>query len=266
MAAPFDPTEYVRCPRVDVPQAFALGVKLLKQAPKKPPPAIRAALVELRTHTVALQTGWRATLGRPKPPDARKVDNQADIAMGALYRRIEEYGTLPADEHPLSARAQELLTIVFDNSLEFLKRDYTTQWGQTEQLLALIDERGLAADLDRIAGPEFLALVRKVHKVYGKAIHLDGDEGDDAALPNLNELLRALTATIGAYTFQVAAAATDRSASEEARASYRRALRPVDALRTASAGKRAPRGDDDEDEGDAPDGPDAPVPDVPPER
>lgn len=258
MAAPFNPAEYASAPTLSASNAVPLVRTLLMVAPRGAPPSVRGPQRQMRELAEQLRAARLAKRKRRKAVDLRAVDQFADASVGRLFRRLEDYSKLPPERHPLAARAEELLDAIFPEGLGFLSAKMDAQWNATEELLHLIDTEGLQADVDRIAGAEFLAEVRLAHAEYGKALGITAPKAPQpAAAPNLLALLRELTAVMGEYLFQMAALASSQATAPELRAAARDALAPVDDFRRRAARKGdapAPEEDDDAEK---------PLPDAP---
>jgi hypothetical protein len=238
MSDDFDPTPYVRPPQCDVASGFALGVALLSAVPKGAPENVRKAAKKLRTATVDLRQAWSSS-GRSAPMDKRPADIRVDKAWGALYSRLDAYASLPAGEHKRAKRAAELLDVIYPDGLQFLTLPYNAEWAEGEKRLKLIEEDELAEDIDALAGPEFLAEVRKAHRIYGEAIGVTRPAAE-AKRANLVDPLRALGRAITQYALQVIAMVDDEK--PESIALVKRALRPIDDHR-ADAAHRVARAD-----------------------
>jgi hypothetical protein len=236
----FDPTTYARAPKLDVAGAVTLAVQLLTNLPKTPPAPVKKAAQILRKRTVTLQSVWKERDRIAGPEDPRPIDVMADGAMGRLHGRLRDYAGLPADRFPLAPRAQEILDTLFPKGLAFLTTDFASQWSETEKKLQRIDEEGLAKDLDQIAGPEFLAEVRRIHKLYGEAIGATRARGK-AEVPSLVKPLRDVSSAITGYAIQLVAVLMDASADDAKRTAARAALVPLDTYRAAVARREARR-------------------------
>lgn len=235
----FDPSIYARAPKLDVANGVALSIQLLATVPAKPTPAVKKAAQKLRKNTIKLQEAWKERDRIEKPADPRPVDVMADAAMGRLVSRIEDYAGLAADQYPLAERAGEIMAALFPD-LEFLRYDYNSQWAETQKRLERIDEEDFAKDIDRIAGPEFLAEVRRIHALYGAAIGVTQARGK-AEAPSLAAPLRDVSASIAAYAIQLAAVYMDADTDDSARRAVRAALAPLDDYRIGAARRGARR-------------------------
>jgi hypothetical protein len=251
-AIEFDASPYVRAPRGSVPAIVGLSIKLLSAVPTHPPPGVRAAARRLRRATVALQERWAERERAPKPATLRPFDIIDDNAWSALRGRIADYARLPVATFPKAARAAEIHDSLFPN-LGFLNLEYATQWSECEMRLKRIDAEGLAAEIDEIAGPEFLANVRAAHKQYGDALGITRRATEETEVPNLARPLRAVCEAIAHYAVQVVAMRDpDQDADGAMLRTIRTALKPLDEYRekTSRAGGTEPE----------PARPDTPVP------
>jgi hypothetical protein len=255
MSDDFDPTPYVRPPQYDVASGFALGVSLLAGVPKGAPENVRKAAKKLRAATVDLRQAWSST-GRAAPMEKRPADIRVDKAWGALYGRLDAYASLPSGEHKGAKRAAELLDVIYPDGLQFLTLPYSAEWAEGEKRLKLIEEDELAEDLDALAGPEFLAEVRKAHKIYGEAIGVTKPAAE-VKRANLVDPLRALGRAITQYALQVVSLIEDEK--PESVEMVKRALRPIDDHR-ADAAHRVARADKEDL---PPPGAETAVPEVP---
>lgn len=241
MSDEFDPTPYVRPPIFDVASGVALGIALLSAAPKPAPDHVKKAAQKVRKETLALQAAWARSDAIPAPPDRRKADMRIDNAWGILLDRIESYASLPVADFPKAARARDLVDLLAKDR-EWLKLPYEAEWAQSDKRITKIDDEELGADIDDLAGPEFLKEVRTAHKAYGVALGVTKAAGE-APEVNLADPLRALSRAIARYGLTVAGMADDEAATL---AVVRKALRPIDdyregqARRTSSGGQETP--------------------------
>ena len=102
--------------------------------------------------------------GRSPVADAR-VDN----GWGALLDRLEAYAALPVATFPKAARARLLVDLISPDRA-WLNLSFAAQWAESNKRIQRIDDEGLAADIDALAGKEFLVEVRSAHAEYGAAL------------------------------------------------------------------------------------------------
>lgn len=231
-----DLAQYTRPPVMDVRGAVSLGVSLLSAAPKDAPAPVKASAKRLRTSVVALQTAWglaEAPMG--VATTKRAADIATDNAWGCTEGRLDSYARLPASIYPKATRAREIHSVVFSKGLAFLTLDFPSQWAEGDRMLKLIAERGYEDDIDAIAGPEFLAEIKRTHAIYGKVLGVT-QAADMPPEVRLAGPLRDVGAAIVGYSLQLLAYA---AAEPKAEASVRKALRPIDNHRAAVARRAA---------------------------
>lgn len=230
-----DFSRYVAAPKTGVAGGVALGVALISALPKGAPAPVRAAAQALHASTLALQTAWRKSSdGEPAPaPDAgRDADHALDVAWRATEQRLGATASLPAADFPDAARAAMLYQRLFPDGLGFLTLPWSSEWAESDKRLGLIKEDKLEADLDELAGKDFLAALRAAHAAYGKVLGITQAEDPPADVVQVQQPLHALQSAVRNYALQVVAAAgADPGFAEDARA----ALLPIDRVRAANA-------------------------------
>lgn len=256
----FDLAMYVRAPIMDVPTGVALGVSLISALPKDSPPAVKASAKKLRTSLLALQAAWGAAAAPATPMNKRAADSATDVAWGCLEDRLSAYSRLPVSEYPNAARAAEIYLALFPAGLDFLTLAFKAQWAEAERRLKLIADKGYEKDIILLAGPEFLAEIKRTHSNYGKALGVTQAQ-EVADEIRVSEPLRELAQAIVDYSLQLLAYA---SADSKAVAAVRKALKPIDDHRADSARRAAGGGVQAEEPAMGPEtSPKTPVPEVP---
>jgi hypothetical protein len=149
-----------------------------------------------------------------------------DTAWSLLLDRLAAYAWLPADDFPKAARARELIEALSPKEREWLKLPLTAEWSESEKRLNRIDREGLAADINALAGPEFLVEVRRAHEAFGTALRVT-QPPLEATNVDLAEPLRALARAIARYSL-VIASTVDHDPTSLAAA--RKALEPIELL------------------------------------
>jgi hypothetical protein len=101
-------------------------------------------------------------------------------------------------------------------------------------LLKRIDDEGLAADIDKLAGPEFLQHIRNVHPRYEAMVQTSLQR--ETSQTNLLEHVRLIQRAVVAYATRVCATVEedDDTSAETARD----ALAAIDKMRLTAANKR----------------------------
>jgi hypothetical protein len=257
MAAPFEPTDYVRAPIITVSSGVSLAIALADACPKAAPANVKKAAKHLRKTAEKARADLaerNRVLGAFSEEDSRVLDNEADRAWGGLRMRIQGMAMLLASKFPKAKRAAELDVLLFADGMEFLKAEYGSQSTGMAAILNRIDADGLQADIDAIAGDEFLKAVRDVQPRY-EAMVSERLRRDKATGQNLLETTRGLQAAIVNYATKVLGTIEhdDPDTVEAARvallpiANHREAA----AVRDAAAVARAQRGAPEAPAGDA---------------
>lgn len=259
-----DPSQYVRAPITDVAGAVSLGIGLLTYLPQTAPKPVKDAGLKLRDSVLALQAIWSETAVPTSPAGRRAADSAVDNAWGALEGRLASYARLPAALYSKAPRAAEIHRHLFAGGLDFLTLMYRSQWAESERRLHLVATKDFAADIDALAGPEFLAEVKRTQKLYGEALGLTKAE-EAAPDLKLTEPLRAVGAAVVDYALQLLAWSR---ADLSVEAAVRRALKPIDDARAANRRSPAEAAAPEPEPAPAPTptpevGPQTPVPDIP---
>lgn len=260
----FDPSQYLRTPRLDLPQAFSLAIALLHALPKEASAGSRRAAKALRAATVALKQLWSArerALSTAKTVNRVAADNRIDVAWGALKMRVSACAMLPEAASPLVVIAEALEAQLFSRGMSFLKAPMEAEWAVSDEMITRIDKDGLAGSIDAVAGPEYLVEIRAAHIAYGEALGLTKAHVAQEGVATLLEPLRAVISAIGDYALQIVAT-VDRDDAASIKVA-KNALLPMDRYRE-SAARRATKGSKPVVEDPTPDAtPETPIPEVP---
>lgn len=228
---PPDPSLYVRPPVM----TLAGGITLCRVVANACPPTMPAFVKKGAAHLAeAAEEAQKAHVARKKAlgqsnDDAQSIDKWADRSWSALRGRLEMYTLLPPETYPDARRAKEIVESLFDETgLSFLTQRYPEQYAIASTYLRSIDEEGLASDIDRLAGADFLANVRMQHNAYGtmvtRMLERENALGDD-----LSEHVRAMGQALVEYATKVLAS-MDRDHPATIQAALV-ALRPIDVFR-----------------------------------
>lgn len=252
-----DLSAYVRPPVLDVASGVALSAALLAAVQKDASEGVKKAAKKLRKDAQVLQEAWSKSDAVTPTLDRRKVDTRVDNAWGMLLDRLEAYAHLPAATFPRATRARELVDAISPDR-QWLKLQYTAEWAESDKRIKRIDADGLLADIDALAGKEFMLEVRSAQAEYGLALGMEGPTAE-AVEVNLAAPLRSVAAAIARYSRAVIG-----DLDEDDPASVRRtriALRPIDEHRQGQA-RRASGGGGGAAEPEAAPSPTTPLPDV----
>jgi len=235
-----DPINYVHAPRMTVEGGMTLCRVLADACPAAMSASVKKAAKRLFEVAEAAQFAYtlrRKSLGKTTPDDARPVDRNADTSWGALRSRLQSYAMLPPDTYPDAKRAMEILYSLFGESgLSFLTESYPEQYAIADSVIRRIDNEGLAADINRLAGKEFLENVRTQHAAYGKMVQAVLQR-EEILTDDLNDHVRTMGQEVVDYATKVLAT-IDRDKPATI-AAARTALRPIDAFREATQRRAA---------------------------
>ena len=237
MAASFEPSSYVRAPIITVSTGVSLALSLVDACPKAAPANVKKASKHLKTLAEKARDDLadrNRVLGVFSEEDSRALDSEADRAWGGLRMRIQGMAMLLPDASKKAPRAAELDALLFGGGMEFLKAEYSSQSTSMGAVLKRIDQDELQADVDAVAGPEFLKALRGVQPRY-EAMVSERLRRDTAMGQNLLETTRGLQAAIVNYASKVIGTIDheDPATTEAARV----ALLPIANFRETAAGR-----------------------------
>jgi hypothetical protein len=113
-----------------------------------------------------------------------------------------------------------------------LKLPYAKQWAECDKRIGIVRERGLQADIERLAGAAFWKQIETLHHSYGEVLGITKSKEPSPEPTKLLEPLRTAQRAIAHYVLQIAAsAAHDEAFIPQAV----RALAAVDAVRDGAA-------------------------------
>lgn len=232
---PPDPSLYVRPPVMTLAGGITLCRVVVDACPTTMPAFVKKAAMRLREVAESAQvahTARKKALAKGGEEDARAVDKAGDHSWGALRGRLQMYALLPEATYPDAKRAAEIVSSLFGESgLSFLTETYPEQHAIAESILRRIDTESLASDIDRLAGPEFLANVRAQHVVYGNMVAAMLKR-ENALSEDLSEHVQAMGQGLVMYATKVLAS-VDPDKPATIKAAYA-ALRPIDVFRSTS--------------------------------
>jgi len=205
MAAPFEPSDYNRAPIITVSSGVSLARALADACPKDAPAGVKKAKKYLETTADDASSHLAARnriLGVYTEEDSRDLDNEADRGWGGLRLRLTGMAMLSPDKFPKAKRAAELDALLFPDGMDFLKLEYSSQSASMGAILQRIDDDNLAADIDSVAGPEFLKALREIQPRY-EAMVSERLRRDKEMGQNLLETTRGLQSAIVNYANKV---------------------------------------------------------------
>lgn len=202
------------------------------------PPEVKKAVAHLAKVGNAAQQAWadrQREMGIVPDEPSRALDQEADGSWSNLRARFLAYAGLPVALFPEARRAQEIVDSLFgDRGLDFVRDTHVLQWSSMSTLLKRIDDEGLAADIDKLAGPEFLQHIRNVHPRYQAMVQTSLQR--DASQQNLLEHVRLIQRAVVAYATRVCATVEDDDLTTIETA--RDALVAIEKMRLTASNKR----------------------------
>lgn len=247
----FDASLYTRAPKFSVPAGITLARALVEACPTGMPALVYTARDKLAATADRAQADVAARQRvEGSDVDRRGLDRTTDISWEALEERLDAWTKLPVTLSPDVKRAAELLNILFGTGpdrMAFLRESFPVQLTKSEAILARIDKDGLQPDIDRLAGPIFLAHVRTMHAQYDRMVK-DSLLADDD--PDMRKHQRALSQAIVRYALALCATVDEDIPGSADK--VRTALHAIVQLRTDNARRSASRAGAGESDTDQP--------------
>lgn len=215
----------------------SLALSLVDACPASAPANVKKASKHLKSLAVKARDDLaerNRVLGVFSDEDSRELDNEADRAWGGCRMRIQGMAMLSPDTFPKAQRAAEIDVLLFGGGMQFLKAEYPSQSTSMGAIVSRIDQDELQADVDSIAGPEFLKAIRAIQPRYETMVS-ERLRRDSATGQNLLETTRGLQAAIVNYAAKVIGTIDheDPETTEAARV----ALLPIANFRDAAAAR-----------------------------
>lgn len=188
-------------PVLTAPMALALARALLTAATPilsaDPSRGFQTAIGRVRTEGEGLRVGYlEATAARPESV-VRGADTNEDRAVGALFRRLDDYSILPP-ENPLRAEAAQLQETLFPSGIAFLAGKFREEWVEVEAIQERVREHGFTDRLSALVGEVFTAHLTTTHAAYGEALNITSAE-PAATVPTLQAPYVRLREALGIY-------------------------------------------------------------------
>lgn len=153
-------SEYLELPVLDQAGATALAAALMASVPARMPAEVRRVAQEMGAASQVMRDAWDEE-PVPNLHDRRPADAAVDRAWAALHGRLLGYAGLPPERYPEAFEAGRLARALFPGGRWPWGAPLSQQWAESAERLALIAERGLEPRLVALAGPVFLAEVRR---------------------------------------------------------------------------------------------------------
>lgn len=231
MPSYLDLNEYSIPPRIGGHHALVLVEQLVLAAPADLHPYAERAKAKMLAKASRVfdvhNTRATPTIG------LRAAYAPLDAAWGALAGRLSAATKLPTPE--ASDRAKRIVERLFPDGLAFLLRDASTKYGETSRKLDIIEEDGLAPEIERIAGVGFLDAVKTAQVAFGEVLGV-GSTPIVFERGALRAAVNDLALAIADYARTIAAM-VDRDDAASIR-TYQLAMMPFDRFRERRARRR----------------------------
>jgi len=276
-----DPTPYQRAPRGNIRSILSLARALAELAPREESPTVERTAAGLEQMIAEAEDGLTVRRRESAPTDSSDdlaLDGCADALWAVLRNGLE---ALASFDHPgldvvlathgtpspvatavhdgqqQAARARALAGRLFGTEgLAFTQRSYAEQVQSMGAILRVIDQDGLAGELDALLGPHLLVTLRACQAEYATMVESRLSR-DDRKSTDLAQLRGRLQRAISRYCSAVLTLLDEDQPGTLTQVLT--ALRPVDVHR-AQRGSRSTTAasgadddtDDDDDDDDAP--------------
>lgn len=220
---------YVTPTRFTHAMGIVLIIQLLRTALSAPSAFVRRALDKMRDTAVEAQSLAAEQLGASSEK-LKPIDLVLDNAVMGLREVLEGKARLAGTE--IGARAAQLLAQVFPNGTGFVMFVLSEEWGAVKAHLDRIERLDLEDEIDEVAGPEFLPVIRETHAQLGEGLGLGETPLSAPDTARLRASSIRMAKAIAAYGR--AMLATVDEDDPESIAAFKRAMYPLDAYRRAA--------------------------------
>jgi hypothetical protein len=215
--------------------------ELVTSSPSQGPEQLIAARNELAG---AVEEVFKEFSSKPvvaETNEAWEADRALDRAWGALDRRLDGSARLDPVRYPNMAKAAEIYEAVFGEGTDFLRKPFKEEWALSDLRLGRIERGDLAKEIDALAGPEYLAEVKRCQKQYGEVLGMTQARQSEPGEKRVSarEAMRRLNEAASEYVFQVLATVNPKKPETIAKAEA--ALKPIDEAREADRKARKSR-------------------------
>jgi len=220
--------DHVRPPRVAAESATSFAGQIATAAPEDLGPDALKALkaVERVAGEIAGVISARELVA---PARVRPTMNVVVGAWTSLGSTLEVKAALPSDLSRTADDARELHTKLFPEGVPFVAVDALTVHGGSMRLIARVDDEGLEPEIERLAGPEFMPVIRKSTKALGEMIGARGTKREVPSTTALQDALAKFGRAISAYVVALLAETDLEDPTSVAR--FLSAIAPIEAQR-----------------------------------
>ncbi|MEX1366312.1 MAG: hypothetical protein AB1Z98_24520 [Nannocystaceae bacterium] len=270
----FDPTPYQRAPRGNVRGILSLARALAELAPRDESPTIDRTATALDQMIAEVEDGLtirRRESAPTDPSDDLALDGSADALWAVVRNGLE---ALASFDHPglevvlakhgkrsavatavhrgqqLAARARALSgRLLGTEGLAFTQRSYPEQAESMGEILRLIDQDGLADELDALLGPHLLVALRACQAEYEAMVEIRLSR-DDRKSTDLARLRGRLQRAISRYCSAVLTLLDEDQ--PDTLTQVLTVLRPIDVYRAQGSSSRSTAATDEAPDDEAP--------------
>lgn len=234
MDAKIDYSKYVTPTRFALTIGLVLAIQLLRSAGALTSDKIHVALAKLRDAAVAGQDLVVERL-RTSPESLRPIDIRLDGGIVGLREVLEGKARLVGTE--IASRAARLLALLFPEGTSFVLLPLAQEWIVVKGHLDRIVQDALEAEIDAVAGPEFLPFIRTAHAELGEGLGVGSTPLTESDSDSVREANQRLAKAIAAYGRAMVGAVDEDD--PESVAAFKRAMYPLDAYRRAAFARAA---------------------------
>lgn len=227
----FAPMNLVTLPRYSAAGAIALGTavqSVITEVGDALPASCQPAAKKCNDRLADLRKSFGARVGGGTASEELvALDVELDASWAAFSGLVGAFLRAPFDGDAASARdaARRLQSAIFTDGLRFIQLPYKLEWAESQVRLDLLDEPGLATDVEAIGGAPFIALVRVKHKAYGDAQGLSKEAPAALDTADVRSRLDQFSSALRAYVVKVSATVEDDD--DASRALADRLLAPI---------------------------------------
>lgn len=198
---PFNPSDVIQRTRMTAPLAVLVAGQMVAACPSDANERTRQMCDAMSDRRGALAAVLNVR--KRKPGGLRPYIAKLDNAWGSFDRRLEAAASVP-DGGELASAAAHLRGTILPHGVSDLHADVATKHIESQRMLDVIREQNLSGEIDRIAGPGFLAAARAAHAALTDAAGL-GAEAVQFGPRDVALALANLTSVIQLYVIRLAA-------------------------------------------------------------
>lgn len=165
-------------------------------------------------------------------------------AFSALVEILGGHARIPGEVSAIGKRAADLSASLFPAGLGFTRLEAPETWAHSIRLLDRIEEEGLEAELNALAGPAALSAIRVAVKELGEAIGIGSEPVATTGSTDLMRAVAAFQSAVAGYVRVLAAEVDENDPKSVER--FFKAVAPIDQLRSRANGGSEPVEEEEE--------------------